>query len=195
MNLGFVALYTGALDEVEPLFAEALRISRRIDDRVAQSYFVGGLGCHAAGSGQPRRAARLLGASAVLSARAGASVNGILAPLLVSAERSAVTALGAAAFAAEVTTGKALSRDAAMALALGESVPAAAKSNGTGAGPLGRRQAEVAHLVADGLSNKQIGARLFISERTVDSHVRTILTKLGFDSRAQIASWITAADR
>jgi DNA-binding NarL/FixJ family response regulator len=44
--------------------------------------------------------------------------------------------------------------------------------------------------VAEGLSNKEIGARLFISERTVDSHVRNILNKLGFGSRAQIAGWV-----
>jgi DNA-binding NarL/FixJ family response regulator len=47
-------------------------------------------------------------------------------------------------------------------------------------------------LVADGLSNKQIGARLFISERTVDSHVRGVLNKLGFNSRAQIAAWMAS---
>jgi len=46
--------------------------------------------------------------------------------------------------------------------------------------------------VADGLTNKQIGARLFISERTVDSHVRSILNKLGFSSRTQIAAWLAA---
>jgi predicted ATPase len=55
---------------------------------------------------------------------------------------------------------------------------------------LGRRATDVARLVADGLSNKEIGARLFISERTVESHVRNILNKLGFTSRAQIAGWI-----
>ena len=49
--------------------------------------------------------------------------------------------------------------------------------------------------MAEGLSNKQIGARLFISERTVDSHVRSILNKLGFNSRAQIAGWVAAASR
>ncbi|MBO0837861.1 MAG: helix-turn-helix transcriptional regulator, partial [Actinobacteria bacterium] len=70
----------------------------------------------------------------------------------------------------------------------------AAPSGQAGAedGLLGTREAEVARLVADGLSNKQIGARLFISERTVDSHVRSILNKLGFQSRAQIAAWVTA---
>jgi len=55
--------------------------------------------------------------------------------------------------------------------------------------------ADVAQLVADGLTNKQIGARLFISERTVDSHVRSILNKLGVGSRAQIAAWVATLDR
>ena len=54
---------------------------------------------------------------------------------------------------------------------------------------------DVARLVADGLTNKQIGTRLFISERTVESHVRTIMNKLGFTSRAQIAGWMAAPDR
>jgi DNA-binding NarL/FixJ family response regulator len=61
--------------------------------------------------------------------------------------------------------------------------------------PLAKREADVARLVAEGLSNKQIGARLFISERTVDSHVRGILNKLGFNSRAQIASWMASSNQ
>jgi DNA-binding NarL/FixJ family response regulator len=59
---------------------------------------------------------------------------------------------------------------------------------------LARREADVARLVADGLTNEQIGARLFISERTVDSYVRSILTKLGFSSRAQVAAWMARED-
>jgi len=58
---------------------------------------------------------------------------------------------------------------------------------------LREREAEVARLVADGLTNKQIGTRLLISERTVESHVRNIMNKLGVSSRAQIAGWITSA--
>ena len=65
-------------------------------------------------------------------------------------------------------------------------------SSDLGTGPLGRREADVARLIAGGFTNKQIGARLFIAERTVDSHVRSILNKLGFASRTQIAAWITA---
>lgn len=50
-------------------------------------------------------------------------------------------------------------------------------------------------LVADGLSNEEIGGRLFISECTVESHVRNIMNKLGFNSRAQIAGWIATSNR
>jgi DNA-binding NarL/FixJ family response regulator len=68
-------------------------------------------------------------------------------------------------------------------------------SDNPGAGLLGRREADVARLVADGLSNKQIGARLFISESTVASHVGSILNKLGFNSRAQIAAWMASSNQ
>ena len=54
---------------------------------------------------------------------------------------------------------------------------------------------EGAQLIAEGSSNKEIGVRLFISERTVDSHVRSILNKLGVNTRAQIAVWVRSAKR
>jgi DNA-binding CsgD family transcriptional regulator len=56
-----------------------------------------------------------------------------------------------------------------------------------------RRAAQVAQLVAGGLSNKRIGARLFISEHTVDSHIRNIMNKLGVNSRAEIAAWTASS--
>jgi DNA-binding NarL/FixJ family response regulator len=49
--------------------------------------------------------------------------------------------------------------------------------------------------VAEGLSNEQIGTRLLISGHTVDSHVRNILNKLGFGSRAQVAARLPSAGR
>ena len=58
------------------------------------------------------------------------------------------------------------------------------------AGPLSERETEVAQLVAEGLSNPAIAARLYLSRPTVASHVTHILTKLGFSSRAQVAAWV-----
>src|SRR5882672_11630559 len=53
------------------------------------------------------------------------------------------------------------------------------------------RELEVAALVAEGLTNKEIAARLVLSERTAEGHVEHIRDKLGFGTRAQIASWYT----
>ena len=58
---------------------------------------------------------------------------------------------------------------------------------------LSPREAEVATLVSEGLTNRQIASRLVISERTAESHVQHILTKLGFTSRSQIAAWSVRA--
>jgi DNA-binding CsgD family transcriptional regulator len=197
LNLGSAALLAGDLGESEPLFAEALRIARQLDDRVAQFYLIAAFGCHAAQAGRPRLAARLIGAAEAERAGAGANVMPFLAPLLTRAAESAAAALGPARFAAESDAGRHLGRPTAIELALGEAQADSGASQGTpaepaGLGPLGAREADVARLVAEGLTNKQIGARLFISERTVDSHVRSILNKLGFSSRAQIAAWLTA---
>jgi DNA-binding NarL/FixJ family response regulator len=52
------------------------------------------------------------------------------------------------------------------------------------------REREIAGLMADGLSNRDIAEKLVISEGTVDVHVKHILGKLGFRSRAQVAGWI-----
>lgn len=55
------------------------------------------------------------------------------------------------------------------------------------------REAEVAALLAAGLSNRQIAERLYVSERTAETHVQNILSKLGFRSRAQVAAWGAAS--
>jgi predicted ATPase/DNA-binding CsgD family transcriptional regulator len=194
LNLGLVALMRGDLDKAKPPLTEALRIARQIDDRLAQYCLLDALGCHAAGSGHPRLAAQLLGAAETVQAGIGGSVLPYVAPLVAQAKESARDALGSPAFQAEFETGKRLGRDAAIGLALGEPAQVTATAAADpGASPLRKREAEVAHLVAEGLSNRQIGARLFISEHTVDSHIRSILNKLGVNSRAQIAAWIASA--
>jgi predicted ATPase/DNA-binding CsgD family transcriptional regulator len=191
LNQGFAALTAGDLRQAGERLTDGLRIARQVDDRVAQCHMLGALGCCAATSREPRLAAQLFGAMESLRAEAGASVNAGMAPTLAKATTSVTATLGASRFAAEFTAGRQLSRDAAARLALREAAPPVAAAAGHGStGALRQRETDVARLVADGLSNKEIGARLFISERTVESHVRNILNKLGFSSRAQIAGWI-----
>jgi DNA-binding NarL/FixJ family response regulator len=66
----------------------------------------------------------------------------------------------------------------------------AGRLRGDGPGPLTAREREVADRVAQGLTNRQVAALMHISERTVESHVQHILTKLGLDNRTQIAARI-----
>jgi non-specific serine/threonine protein kinase len=51
------------------------------------------------------------------------------------------------------------------------------------------REREIASLMADGLSNRDIAEKLVISEGTVEVHVKHVLGKLGFRSRSQVAAW------
>ena len=199
LNLGSAHLIAGDLDEAGPVLAEALQTAHEIDDRVGQYYLLHALGCHAALTGKARLAAHLLGAADTVRMEAGANVMPFITPLIGQAAQSVRAALGSARYDAEFAAGKALSRDAAADLALGQPVQSGlASADGSGAsfragtGVLAQREAEVARLVADGLTNKQVGARLFISERTVESHVRSIMNKLGFSSRAQIAAWVAS---
>ncbi|HEY5846792.1 MAG TPA: AAA family ATPase [Microlunatus sp.] len=54
---------------------------------------------------------------------------------------------------------------------------------------LTRREREVAELIAEGLTNREIAERLYLSERTAQNHVHHILTKLDLTNRSQIAVW------
>ncbi|MFP3466363.1 alpha/beta fold hydrolase [Leifsonia sp. SIMBA_070] len=62
----------------------------------------------------------------------------------------------------------------------------------TAAGTLTARQLEVAALIGEGCTNREIAARLGIDERSAEGHVERILLRLGFRSRAQIAAWYAA---
>ena len=173
---------------------EALRVAQRLDDRVVQFYLVGGLGCLAAGAGDVRLAAQLLGAYERLRAETGAVPNAILTPLLGPVYRDTRDALGTTCFEAEVRAGAARARDDAIGFALGD--PTSNRAAGRdGHAPLAAREWEVALLVAQGLTNRLIGTRLFISERTVENHIHNTMDKLGFGSRTQIAAWVAERGR
>ena len=69
----------------------------------------------------------------------------------------------------------------------------AAASRGDATQVLTGREREVARLLAGGRTNRKIADTLVITEGTVEVHVKHILSKLGFKSRAQVAAWATDA--
>jgi predicted ATPase/DNA-binding CsgD family transcriptional regulator len=151
----------------------------------------------AALQGQARQALRLAGAAAAVreSIRAQTGFGGLweFERLLEPARR----ALSEHDQAAAWSSGQALGLEEAIAEALrevdsppGVDLPATAPTRARAPDALSQREAEVAALVARGLSNRQIAAELSIAERTVSTHVTHILGKLGFTSRAQVAAWV-----
>ena len=65
----------------------------------------------------------------------------------------------------------------------------------TGLGSLTKREAEIADLVTDRKTNKEIAAELFLSEKTIESHLRNVFFKLGVSSRVDVARTIEREDR
>lgn len=170
-----------------------LRIKYRLADlhTIAMSFDL--LSVCLVATGDFERAAVLHGAGESLWTllNAPALMGPAYAEIRKSAADTARSALGEERFDALAGHGCALPLSAALAVATGEARPApAAAAPGAEARPLTRREKEIAVLVADGLGNREIAERLFLSKRTVDSHLDHIFTKLGFSSRAQLTGWV-----
>ena len=80
-------------------------------------------------------------------------------------------------------------RDADAAAALMRSLGARGRAGPRSLGSLSRREVEVLRLVGEGLSNREIATRLFISPKTAEHHVGRIYAKLGLKSRAEAAAY------
>jgi DNA-binding CsgD family transcriptional regulator len=110
-------------------------------------------------------------------------------------ERVAREALGERAYGRLNERGARLALDRAVELVLADAdsplrLPAqdAERGGRSGSEGLTPREREVAALVAQGLSNREVAERLVISKRTADAHVEHILAKLGASSRTEIAA-------
>ena len=49
---------------------------------------------------------------------------------------------------------------------------------------------KVLELIGDGLSNREIGAKLGVAEKTVKNHITSLLSKMGLQRRTQVAAWV-----
>jgi DNA-binding CsgD family transcriptional regulator len=148
------------------------------------------LGRGAAALGEQDRAVELLGSAVEQADRAGASGFAAEARYHLAVAMLARDARGDRE-RAEVAGRDAdrLVRGLGMAAYADRATALVARLDRARSPGLSEREAEVARLVAKGLTNRQIAERLVISERTAENHVQNILAKLGFATRSQIAAW------
>ena len=176
------------------LIQRALRERHALRDWTALMYLLEMLSWCTAGIGRYERCAELLGAVRTVRRLSGSREAG--APTYHQIDEriagQARAALGADGFDAAFARGLALSVDEILEMGAEEKAqPRSSRPQDAGAA-LTPRESEIAELVAEGLTNRQIAARLTISQRTAEGHVEKVLTKLGFTSRAQIAAWVAA---
>jgi non-specific serine/threonine protein kinase len=178
----------------EPVLAkarliEALAVLRRFGARVEAIDALEESALVALALGDPVGAATLLGAASGL--RDATGMDFVRPRELASIVDRTRTSLPPDAFEAAWVLGRRFSLDDAFAFATEPSRPAvAAEPRASGFELLTRREREVAMLVADGLSNRDLAERLAISPGTARIHVERILSKLGLTSRVQIARWV-----
>ena len=143
---------------------------------------------------EPERAAVLMGAAQNEWDRIGTTIH--TQPGLDVRHHESIAAarglLGDEAFDRAWSRGRALDQPDAIALCLDEEPRrrAVAVAASTPKEILTRRERQIAELIHQGLSNKEIADTLIISPRTAEGHVEHILAKLGFTSRTQVAAWV-----
>ncbi|MBV6755104.1 protein kinase domain-containing protein [Rhodococcus opacus] len=174
------------------LLEQALQVDLEVNDRLNASLCVQALAWIAAEDRDARRAVVLMGASEELGRSVGSPIVVLpnLSEYQEACEGATRRALSAEAYASAHRDGAGLGFDSAVAYALGEQLHPPKSPPSGPAAHLTKREREVADLIAEGLTNKEIAARLVISPRTAQGHVEHLLTKLGFSSRAQVAAWV-----
>ncbi|GAA4507800.1 LuxR family transcriptional regulator [Actinoallomurus oryzae] len=177
------------------MFRSVLRTQWDIGDRWGSIWGVESLAWCAVARGRHEEAAVLLGASRNMQQALGVAIHR-LRPWLeahTACVEQARLALGDAAYDEAEGHGVEMEFGAAVDLALGQpSTPrSGAPSRQRSANRLlSDKQRAVAELIAEGKTDKQIASVLFLSPRTVQSHVSAILRRLGFTGRAEIAAWV-----
>jgi non-specific serine/threonine protein kinase len=179
---------------------EALSIVRRTGDVVTTALVLDACARFAGHGGEHERCLLLAAGAVRLREATGAGPVVIVQALVDEAVDRARAVVGTHRAESARRRGRAVDLDELLEIAAGRRLeppaPAARPPVRTVAPapgqeePLTRREREVAELIAQGLSNREIAARLFIGHRTVETHVENILNRLGFKSRSEVASWV-----
>ena len=190
-GLGRVAMSLGEMAEARRHLTESILLCRTTGTRIGVARALEAFGALAGVEHDPDRAVLLLAAASALREAIG------LPPLPESRVQRHLAPAGQVVEDAVVRCwerGRELTAEAAIELAIKPPAADAADPVSPGLSPvvLSGREQEIAVLVANGCSNKDIARELFISPATVAKHVANIMGKLGFHSRAQIATWITS---
>jgi DNA-binding NarL/FixJ family response regulator len=183
----------GAADVANAYLRKALQLRRTAPHPPTLVVCIDLLAWIAESTGEHRRAAVLLAAGHQISQTFGLSqARAALNVPHAQCEARTREALGEESYEIAFRRGSQLDIDSVIAFALREPTkPDSAHVRADEPAPaLTTRERQVAELVAEGLSNKQIATRLVIAQRTAESHIEHILLKLGFSSRTQIAAWV-----
>ena len=193
--LGDLARLQGRLDDAIQYYQESLADSWAQRDALAVADALLRVGQILVERGDTAQGARLLGAAEVQRERAGIPLYG---PVQAGYERAVATAraaLGDERFTAVWREGRALPLEQAVGEATGIQ-PSPHRHTGVlterggpaSAASLSARERDVLRLIVDGLTDGEIAAALSIGRRTVNTHVASILNKLGVSSRAAAAA-------
>jgi non-specific serine/threonine protein kinase len=189
-DLGIITWRGGDPGRATELCLDALRIHRSFGNAVGTANALEILAWIAATERQHVRAARLLGAADALWHAMDAAPFPYLLDYHANCESAVRRALGERSFETAHRAGMDSPLAENAAYALGEVVEVAGPDAPALASALTRRERQIAELVANGLSNREIADSLVISRRTAEGHVEHILAKLGFTSRVQVAAWV-----
>jgi ATP/maltotriose-dependent transcriptional regulator MalT len=199
--LGIVTAYKGDdHEEAAGFLEEGFELIREVGDWEWVAYALDSFAVLAGAKGQGERAARLWGAAEALRKSIGAALHATDRPDYDRSVAAVRSQLGEETWEAAFAQGMAMSAEEAAEYALSEEVPPAAPESPPAGGekddplitdPLSAREREVAAMVAQGKSNRQIASDLYLSERTIENHISKILRKLERTSRTEIAAWAT----
>ncbi len=197
MALGIEVWRQGDAARATAIERESLRLSREMDGRLGMALNLEVLAWIAATTGQFERAGRLLGILSTQWRSIGARLSGYghLAGYHDECVERTRQALGDETYERLVAHGARLAFEPSLAYGFQEKERVERPARRDDGPRLTRREWEIARLVAQGHSNREIASALVIAQRTAESHVENILVKLGFTSRAQIAAWVAAHDR